>query len=123
MNGAYDIVGDIHGQSDALVALLRKMGYEEHDGAWPYSDRRRVIFVGDFVDRGPKQVESIMMARRMVDAGSAFAVMGNHDFNAIAWYLPDPSNPGDYLRPHFAQDIGKKNRQQHAEFLAAVESH
>ena len=121
MHDAYDIVGDIHGQADALVTLLRKMGYEERNGAWGHSERC-VIFVGDFVDRGPKQVESIMMARRMVDAGSAYAIMGNHDFNAIAWYLPDPSNPGDYLRPHFAQDTGKKNRQQHAEFLAAVEN-
>jgi hypothetical protein len=57
----------------------------------------------------------------MVDAGSALAVMGNHDFNAIAWYLPDPANPGDYLRPHFSKENGKRNGQQHAKFLGEVE--
>jgi len=106
----YDIIGDIHGHAD-LIELLRKMGYEERNGAWRHPERR-VIFVGDFVDLGPKQVESVMIVRRMVDAGSALAIMGNHDFNAIAWYLPDPANPGEYLRPH-----SEKNHKQHAAFL------
>jgi hypothetical protein len=119
---AYDIIGDVHGQADALVALLGQMGYRERDGAWRHSDRR-AIFVGDFVDRGPKQVETVTMVRRMVDAGSALAVMGNHDFNAIAWYLPDPANPGDCLRPHFSKEAGKRNRRQHARFLGEVEAH
>jgi Calcineurin-like phosphoesterase len=110
----YDIIGDIHGHAD-LIELLRKMGYEERNGAWRHPERR-VIFVGDFVDLGPKQVESVMIVRRMVDAGSALAIMGNHDFNAIAWYLPDPVNPGEYLRPH-----SEKNHKQHAAFLKEVE--
>lgn len=119
MNCAYDIIGDIHGQADALVALLCKMGYQELRGAWRNSGRR-AIFVGDFIDRGPKQVDALMIVRRMVEAGSALAVMGNHDFNAIAWYLPDPTNPGDFLRSHFSKKSGKKNRQQHAIFLSEV---
>jgi hypothetical protein len=122
MDSAYDIIGDIHGQADALAALLRQMDYREHNGAWRHPGRQ-AIFVGDFVDRGPKQVESVMMVRRMVDAGSALAVMGNHDFNAIAWRLPDPANPGDYLRPHSSSNGGKRNRQQHAKFLGEVEDH
>ena len=121
MNCNYDIIGDVHGQADALNALLRKMGYQQLRGAWCYPGRR-AIFVGDFVDRGPKQVDAVMTVRRMVDAGSALAVMGNHDFNAIAWYLPDPANPGDFLRPHFSKKSGKKNRQLHAMFLDEVES-
>src|ERR1019366_8288429 len=121
MSSGIDIVGDIHGQADALVALLGQMGYEERHGAWRHPDRT-AVFVGDFVDRGPKQVESVMIVRRMVDAGNALAVMGNHDFNAIAWFLPDISNPGDYLRPH-SSEKGKENRRQHAKFLAEVENH
>jgi hypothetical protein len=120
MDIAYDIIGDVHGQADALAALLRQMGYREHNGAWRHSGRQ-ALFVGDFIDRGPKQVEAVMIVRRMIDAGSALAVMGNHDFNAIAWYLPDPANPGDYLRPHFSSGGGKRNRQQHAKFLGEVE--
>jgi hypothetical protein len=116
----YDIIGDIHGHADALVALLNKMGYREKQGAWRHPERM-AIFVGDFIDRGPKQVASVMIARRMVEAGSALAIMGNHEFNAIAWYARDPDNRGDYLRPHFSEKYGVKNYAQHMRFLAEVD--
>jgi len=58
-----------------------------------------------------------MMVRHMVDAGSALAVMGNHDFNAIAWYLPDPANPGDYLRPRFPAKTAKGTGSNTQSFL------
>ncbi len=116
----YDIIGDIHGHANALKALLQKLGYRERRGAWGHADRK-VIFVGDFIDRGPNQIETVEIARRMVDADSALAVMGNHELNAIAWFLPDPHNPGEYLRPRFCPKKGHKNRHQHKEFLAEVE--
>ena len=115
----YDIIGDIHGHADALKALLQHMGYRDADGAWRHPDRK-AIFVGDFIDRGPKQVESVEIARRMVDADTALAVMGNHEFNAIAWFLPDERIPGEYLRPHHSPKYGDKNFQQHEAFLNEV---
>jgi hypothetical protein len=115
---AYDIIGDVHGQADLLVTLLRKLGYEERSGAFRHPERQ-AIFVGDFIDRGPKQLETVNLARRMIDAGSARAVMGNHEFNAIAWFLPHPDQPGDFLRTHRGAK-GQKNRKQHEEFLAVV---
>jgi hypothetical protein len=57
----------------------------------------------------------------MVDAGTALAVMGNHELNAIAWHTPDPISPGEYLRPRYREPWGAKNRKQHAAFLAQVE--
>ena len=117
---AYDIIGDIHGQADKLEALLRTLGYRDTAGAWRHQGRQ-AIFVGDFLDRGPAQLRSIDIARRMVDAGAALAVMGNHEFNAIAWHTPDSKHPGDFLRSHFSAKSGKKNRKQHAAFLAEVE--
>jgi len=63
----------------------------------------------------------VNIARRMIDAGTALAVMGNHELNAIAWHTPDPDDPTDFLRPHFHPDWGPKNRTQHAAFLAEVE--
>lgn len=111
----YDIIGDIHGQAGKLVALLARMGYREEDGAWRHPDRT-AIFVGDFIDRGPWQLKTVRVVQAMVTAGSAQAIMGNHEFNAIAWYLPDPEHPGEYLRQHTA-----KNRHQHAAFLREVE--
>jgi hypothetical protein len=116
----YDIIGDLHGHADELAELLAKMDYENHDGVWSHPDRI-AIFVGDFIDLGPKQVETVMIAKRMVEAGTAHAVLGNHDLNAIAWYLPDPTNPGDFLRSRFSAEWGAKNRHQHSAFLAEVE--
>lgn len=117
---SYDIIGDIHGHAEALEALLHKMGYRVSHGCWRHPGRQ-VIFVGDFIDRGPKQLETVDIARRMVDHGAALAVMGNHEFNAIAWHTPDPASPGEFLRPHNSPKWGDKNRQQHAAFLAEVE--
>lgn len=115
----YDIIGDIHGHADALKALLHLMGYRDSGGAWRHPGRQ-VIFVGDFIDRGPKQVESVNIVRRMVDVGAAQAVMGNHELNAIAWFLPNPQNPDEYLRPHHSTKYGDKNYQQHKAFLDEV---
>ena len=113
---AYDIIGDIHGQADKLVSLLRRMGYRHRSGAWRHPDRT-AIFVGDFIDRGPRQLDTIRVVREMLDAGTAQAVMGNHEFNAIAWYMPDPECDGQHLRRRVP-----KNREQHQAFLAETES-
>jgi len=116
----YDIIGDIHGHYDSLERLLASLGYRKMWGAWRHFERQ-ALFVGDFIDRGPKQYETVDMVRRMVDAGAAQAVMGNHEFNAIAWFLPDPDCPGEYLRKHHSVKYGDKNRKQHQKFLEVVE--
>ncbi|MCY7363684.1 MAG: metallophosphoesterase [Ignavibacteria bacterium] len=92
----YDIIGDIHGHADALELLLRKLGYENEKGYYSHPERK-VIFVGDFIDRGPKIRETLSIVKRMVDENSAKAIMGNHEYNALCYYteLPD----GKFLRP------------------------
>ena len=44
-----DIIGDIHGEISALESLLEHLGYDE-TGSHPES--RKMVFVGDLVDRG-----------------------------------------------------------------------
>ena len=105
----YDVIGDIHGHADALRRLLIKLGYEEVDNVFRHSSRQ-IIFVGDFVDRGPEQREVLKIARAMHETGSAKAVLGNHEFNAIAWSMPN--GEGGFLREH-----SNKNANQHMEFL------
>lgn len=110
----YDLIGDIHGFAAPLKQLLAKLGYSEDNGLWTHP-QRQVIFLGDFVDRGPGQVETVVIARTMVEAGAALAVMGNHEFNAVAWTMADPLHPGQYLRSR-----NRRNRDQHEAFLTQV---
>jgi hypothetical protein len=108
----YDIIGDIHGCSLTLRALLEKLGYSRCDAVYRHPTRQ-VIFLGDFIDRGPQQRAVLEMVRPMIAAGTALAVMGNHEFNAIAWATRDNSRDG-FLRAH-----SEKNRRQHEAFLQA----
>ena len=80
----YDIIGDVHGCGDALVRLLIKLGYRQHQGVWQQAGRK-VVFVGDIIDRGPAIREAMHLVQRMVDAGQAYMVLGNHEFNAVAY--------------------------------------
>jgi hypothetical protein len=83
-----DIIGDIHGHADALERLLDALGYVLRAGVH-HHPTHTVVFVGDFVDRGRRQRAVLCIARAMIDRGSARAVMGNHELNAIAWATPD----------------------------------
>ena len=96
--GPVDVVGDIHGQIDALRDLLHRLDYSP-EGAHP--ENRKLVFVGDLIDRGPDSVAVVEQVRRMVDAGNAQCVLGNHELNILRdskkhdnnWYFFDPSNP------------------------------
>ena len=116
----YDVIGDLHGQADKLEQLLHTLGYRDIRGAWRHPGRQ-AVFVGDYIDRGPAQLRCVDTVRRMVDAGSAQAILGNHELNAMAWHTPDANAPGEFLRPHHRQPWGDRNRRQHAAFLAEVE--
>ncbi|MDR2311163.1 MAG: metallophosphoesterase [Brucellaceae bacterium] len=119
ING-YDVVGDIHGYSGKLNKILKKLGYRRNNTNAAYTHpERKVIFLGDFIDRGPQQLDTILTAKAMIENGSALAVMGNHEYNAICYATPNPHQPSDYLRTHLG-DTGKKNFQQHAAFLNEV---
>lgn len=110
----YDVIGDIHGQSGKLRALLVKLGYAERAGHWRAPQGRMAVFVGDLIDRGPEQIAVLEIVRRMVDDDQARLVLGNHEFNALGYGVRHPES-GDYLRPRSA-----KNRRQHERFLAEV---
>lgn len=54
--------------------------------------------MGDFIDRGPKIRETLEIVKGMCDAGEAFTVMGNHEYNAICFDTMDKD--GKPLRAH-----------------------
>lgn len=79
-SGPLDIVGDVHGEFDALCALLGHLGYDA-DGHHPQG--RTLVFVGDFCDRGPDSPAVMTLAGRLLRAGRALAVLGNHEINLL----------------------------------------
>ncbi|MCL4494247.1 MAG: polynucleotide kinase-phosphatase [Firmicutes bacterium] len=82
-HGPFDIVGDVHGCFDELQALTGKLGYRllRIDGRYhiEHPQNRKLIFLGDLVDRGPGIMEVLRLVMDGVDEGSALAVMGNHE--------------------------------------------
>lgn len=107
----YDIIGDVHGCADELEKLLVELGYEMVGEVYRHPDRQ-AVFVGDLIDRGLGQLRVLQVVKAMVDAGSARIVMGNHEFNALAYHREYPDGSGEYLRTHNAKHTG-----QHQEFL------
>ncbi|GGW20045.1 polynucleotide kinase-phosphatase [Streptomyces capoamus] len=75
LTGPFDIIGDVHGCSAELEALLAKLGYA--DGAHP--EGRTAVFVGDLVDRGPDSPGVLRRVMAMVKSGDALCVPGNHE--------------------------------------------
>jgi len=56
-----------------------------------------MIFVGDYIDRGPAIRETLQIVRGMTDRGNAIALMGNHEYNALAYHYKVKGVP---LRKH-----------------------
>ena len=108
MNSSIDFIGDIHGHYDELVVLLKKLGYQEQGGAYRFpGNARTVVFLGDYIDRGSQVRETVNLVRTMRDAGSAVALMGNHEFNALSFWHENGAGGhhieaihGGFLREH-----------------------
>jgi polynucleotide kinase-phosphatase len=99
--GPFDIIGDVHGCFEELEELLMLLGYRidrvPDDGKnfgfevtpppGPAGlPARKLIFVGDLVDRGPDSPSVLRLAMSMVNARKAYCVPGNHD-DKLARYL------------------------------------
>ena len=104
----FDFIGDIHGHGLKLEGLLRKLGYSKVNNVYKHPDRM-VFFLGDYIDRGPDIPLTLHIVRSMVEAGSAIALMGNHEFNALAYETFVDGKP---LRPHTSS-----NTKQYIETL------
>lgn len=112
----YDIIGDVHGCATKLEALLVELGYQKAGGTGEYRHPdRQAVFVGDLIDRGDEQLQVLRIVKSMVDAGSAKIVMGNHEFNALAYDTEWPPGSGTFLRRNT-----EKNTNQHQAFLDQV---
>lgn len=86
-HGPFDIIGDVHGCYEELVALLGQLGYkiesDQQGGKVTPPEGRKAVFVGDLVDRGPGIPAVLRLVMRMVQDGSALCVPGNHDMKLM----------------------------------------
>jgi protein phosphatase len=93
LTGPFDIVGDVHGCADELVALLGRLGHgvvlkgagSTRRAAIDGTSSRQIIFVGDFVDRGPCSPDVMRIVMTLAREGRALAVPGNHDDKFRRW--------------------------------------
>ena len=76
MQETYDIISDVHGCLDALQRLCNALGY---DAAFGHPEGRRLVFLGDLVDRGPDSLGVLSLVSRLVSRGRALLTLGNHD--------------------------------------------
>ena len=98
----FDFIGDIHGHADQLEELLLKLGYVKKNGTYSHPERK-VLFVGDYIDRGPQIRETLEIVKSMVDSENAIALMGNHEYNALCFHFQE--SEGGHLRKHLIKNI------------------
>ena len=106
-DGPVDVVGDLHGEATALAQLMRKLGYDAY-GSHP--EGRRLVFVGDLVDRGENSPAVVEIVAGLMDKGRAQCVLGNHELNLLlderkegnGWVYP-LDDDHDYAKGHFVE--------------------
>jgi diadenosine tetraphosphatase ApaH/serine/threonine PP2A family protein phosphatase len=131
--GPFDIIGDVHGCIDELRELLKLLGYRVDVAG--FGERRRarisaphgrqVVFVGDFVDRGPATPDVLRIAMAAVQSGVALAVPGNHDDKLARWIAGRPVTIAHGLDTSIAQ-LGQEPppfRETARTFLEGLPSH
>ncbi len=118
--GPLDIIGDVHGEIDALNDLLTHLGYAD-DGS--HADDRHLVFLGDLTDRGPDSPAVLHKVMALVAAGRAQCILGNHELNLLrdvekhgnAWW----ANPAR-VNEHPAEVISPGDKATMMRFLETL---
>jgi serine/threonine protein phosphatase 1 len=74
-------VGDIHGCHDKLVAMMKILPWRKDEGDL-------LLFIGDYIDRGPKSREVVDYLVRLRREGGDFVFLkGNHEKMLLDYYI------------------------------------
>jgi len=109
-----NFIGDIHGYASELRALLAKLGYTHSKSKGWSQGEGQLVFLGDLIDRGPEQKETVEIVRELCQLRHAICLTGNHEFNAVGFVTERIDEPGKYVRSHTDNHI-----RQHQDFLDA----
>ena len=73
VEGEVVIIGDIHGQYYDLIEILRKVKFGK--------TRKKLVFMGDYVDRGNHQIEvvSLLFGMKVAFPNQIYLLRGNHE--------------------------------------------
>jgi protein phosphatase len=93
--------------------------------SWRHPEGRRAIFLGDLVDRGPRVLDTVRIARNMANAGTAFCIAGNHDVKLVRWLRGKQVQVKHGLEQSIAEieSLGPDDRTKLASFLDGLVSH
>lgn len=128
-HGPFDIIGDIHGCFDELGELMAALGYSIEEARGEYHvtvpEGRKLVFLGDLVDRGPKIADVLRLVMGMVASGSALCVPGNHDMKLLQKLRGKDVKVAHGLADSIAQleTQSPEFRSRAAEFLDSLISH
>jgi protein phosphatase len=125
-HGPFDIIGDVHGCYDELIELLEKLSYDTTEPsriAGPLG--RKLVFVGDLVDRGPKSAAVLTLVNTLVRQSKALCVAGNHDVKLLRALNGKNVKVAHGLGETLAQieALGPEYKKAYREFLDARISH
>lgn len=117
------IIGDIHGEYQALKNLLYHLGYDSQGN---HPDNYKLVFIGDLVDRGPDSPEVLKLVKKLVENGNAQAIIGNHELNILngkprdgaGWFFDEQINADKNYHPF--NRISSKEREMVIEFLSSL---
>ena len=118
-------VGDIHGCYDKLVAIMKIL-------PWRRESDDLLLFIGDYIDRGPRSRDVVEFLVRLKNNGGNFVFLkGNHEKMLLDYYVHQKdqmlyvANGGaETIASYVEGGIGRKAfelPEDHLEFLLSLD--